>query len=109
MWIEKIRRGVLQVSTDHGPRYVNPSLLERVQLVWMFRNFNILNPEVLNQHQRTLVKTLSAERRLLTPRKAGDPERLCIIGMVEPAQAVEHKRPTSATGAAPSFQRVHSA
>lgn len=109
MWIEKIRRGVLQVSTDHGPRYVNPSLLERVQLVWMFRNFNILNPEVLNQHERTLVETLCAERRLLTPRKAGDPERLCIIGMVEPAHAVERKHPLPAAAATASFQRVHSA
>lgn len=107
MWIEKIRRGVLQVSTDHGPRYVNPSLLERVQLVWMFRNFNILNPEILTRHERTLVGTLCAERRLLHSRKAGDPNRLCIIGTVEPPQQAERKRP-SATKAA-SFQRVHSA
>lgn len=107
MWIDKIRRGVLQVSTDHGPRYVNPSLLERVQLVWMFRNFNILNPEVLTQHERGLVKMLCAERRLLSARKVGDPARLCIIGMVEPA-AVEHKRPAAARPAV-SYQKFHSA
>ena len=108
MWIEKIRRGVLQVSTDHGPRYVNPSLLERVQLVWMFRNFNILNPEVLTQHERGLIRVLCAERRLLSARRAGGPERLCIIGMVEPEQAVERKRPAAANPPV-SYSKVHSA
>ncbi len=81
MWIEKIRRGVLQVSTNHGPRYVNPSLLERVQLLWMFRNFNILNPEVLNPHQRSLVDALCDQRR--NGVKAKDPQQLGIIGTVE--------------------------
>lgn len=81
MWIEKIRRGVLQVSTDQGPRYVNPSLMERVRLVWMFRNFNILNPEVLSRPQRSLVETLCEPRR--NGAKAKNPEQLCIIGTVE--------------------------
>jgi len=106
MWIEKIRRGVLQVSTDQGLRYVNPSLLERVQLLWMFRNFNILNPEVLTQHERGLIKMLCAEQRLLSARKVGGPERLCIIGMVEP-QAAERKRPAAEPRV--SYQKVHSA
>ncbi len=111
MWIEKIRRGVLQVSTDQGPRYVNPSLMERVRLVWMFRNFHILNPEVMKQHERSLVGALCAERRLLSARNAGDPGRLCIIGTVEPPQAVESKRPVSraARAASPYAQKVHSA
>ncbi len=110
MWIEKIRRGVLQVSTDHGPRYVNPSLLERVQLLWMFRNFNILNPEVLTRHERSLIGMLCAEQRLLSSRKTGDPDRLCIIGTVEEAQAVERKRPAGLRAkVASSGQQVHSA
>ncbi len=97
MWIEKIRRGVLQVSTDHGSRYVNPSLLERLQLVWMFRNFHILNPEVLTRHERTLIGMLCAEQRLLNSRKAGDPNRLCIIGTVEQIPPLPPKRtPASA-------------
>jgi hypothetical protein len=82
MWIEKIRRGVLQVSTDHGPRYVNPSLMERVQLVWMFRNFHILNPEIMSRHQRSLVDTLCDQGRNGV-KKGVKPEQLCIIGTVE--------------------------
>jgi hypothetical protein len=96
MWIDKIRRGVLQVSTDHGPRYVNPSLVERVQLVWMFRNFNILNPEILNPHQRQLVDTLCDERRNGVKGKQ-DPERLCIIGTVESIPALPPKKAPAGT------------
>ena len=33
MWMEKIRHGVLQISTDAGPRYVSPSFVERIQLL----------------------------------------------------------------------------
>jgi hypothetical protein len=61
----------------------------------------------MNAHERSLVKTLCAERRLLSARKAGGPEKMCIIGMVEPPQAAERKRPSASPAA--SFQRVHSA
>ncbi len=82
MWMEKIRHGVLQVSTEAGERYVNPSLLERIQLVWMFRNFQILPEEVLTRHERALLDELCEERRLGRQRtKESGPA--CIIGTVE--------------------------
>lgn len=65
MWMEKIRHGVLEVSTDQGVRYVHPGFLERVRLVWMFRNFHVLPQEVLTAHQRLLVDALCSERRLM--------------------------------------------
>jgi hypothetical protein len=64
MWMEKIRHGVLEVSTDQGVRYVHPGFLERARLVWMFRNFRVLPQEVLTPHQRRLVEALCSEQHL---------------------------------------------
>jgi len=72
MWMEKIRHGVLEVSTDQGVRYVHPGFLERVRLVWMFRNFHVLPQEVLTAHQRRLVDQICSEQRLARHRKAGN-------------------------------------
>ena len=40
---------VVQVRTPIGPRYIMPSFLQRVYLLWMFRNFPILPHAVLNR------------------------------------------------------------
>jgi hypothetical protein len=79
MMMEKIRHGVLQVSTDRGPRFVEPSLLQRVQLIWMFRNFKLLPQEVLNEHEQALVRHLCDKS--LERRKDVNPD--LIIGTVE--------------------------
>jgi hypothetical protein len=63
MWIQKIRRGVLQVETDAGLRYVEPSFGQRLQLLWTFRNFSILSEDVLNQHERQLMGELCRNLR----------------------------------------------
>jgi hypothetical protein len=63
MWIQKIRRGVLQVETDAGLRYVEPSFGQRLQLLWTFRNFSILSEDVLNQHERQLMGELCQKSR----------------------------------------------
>ena len=34
-----LRWGVLRLVTPLGPRYVRPRFLERVYLIWVFRNF----------------------------------------------------------------------
>jgi len=79
MFMEKIRHGVLQVSTDHGPRFVEPTLLERVRLIWMFRNFKLLPQEVLNQEQQALVRHLCGQQ--LGKRSDVNPD--AVIGIVE--------------------------
>ena len=83
MWMEKIRHGVLQISTDSGPRYVAPSFVERIQLLWMFRNFHILPQEVLSRHERELIEMLCAEERLARGRNGHSQDELCLIGTVE--------------------------
>ena len=87
MWMEKIRHGVLQISTDTGPRYVTPSFAERIQLLWMFRNFHILPQQVLSRHERQLIEMLCSEQRLARGRNGHFNDALCVIGTVErPAQ-----------------------
>jgi hypothetical protein len=54
MLIEKLAAGVVQVQTPIGPRYVMPSFLQRVYLLWMFRHFAILPHAVLNRRQQRL-------------------------------------------------------
>jgi len=82
MWMEKIRHGILEVNTNSGVRYVEPSFGERLQLLWTFRNFHVLSEEVLNQHERQLMGQLCAGARLKRPAQAFHPSP-CIIGTVE--------------------------
>ena len=92
MWMEKIRHGVLQISTDSGPRYVAPSFVERIQLLWMFRNFHILPQQVLSRHERQLIEMLCTEERLGRGRNGHANDELCLIGTVErPAQLPPRK------------------
>jgi hypothetical protein len=84
MWMEKIRRGVLQITTSSGPRYVEPSFSERVQLLWTFRNFNVLSEQVLNRHERQLLSQLCAEERMQRVRSI-EYAPACIIGTFESA------------------------
>jgi hypothetical protein len=88
MLMEKVRHGVLQVSTPHGPRFVDPSLLERVRLLWMFRNFKLLPPEVLNEHERALVHHL-CERKL---QRRSDVNPDLVIGIVEEQDTLPPKK-----------------
>ena len=102
MWMEKMRRGVLQVATDSGLRYVEPSFGERLRLLWTFRNFTVLSEEVLSAHERHLMSQLCAERRMRRINGAAIPG--CIIGTVErPCPAAQKKSPQRAFAAA---QRV---
>jgi|SRR5579864_3341696 len=100
MWMEKMRRGVLQVSTDSGIRYVQPSLSERLQLLWTFRNFNVLSEEVLSEHEKHVLDELCTDDRLFRPRMT-DRVPICVIGTVERSQSVPvRKAPHRAIAAA---------
>jgi hypothetical protein len=113
MLMEKIRHGLLQVSTDHGPRFVEPSLLERVRLIWMFRNFRLLPQEVLSEPQQAMVRGLwnrlerrqdvnpdavigTVEQQLSFPPK----KRALAAAQVRPAQGVAQSVAQSATQSA---------
>ena len=97
MLMEKIRHGVLQVSTDHGPRFVEPSLVERVRLIWMFRNFKLLPQEVLKPQEQALVRHLCHQQ--LGKRNDVNPD--AVIGIVEQQPNLPPKKRPVATA------RVH--
>src|ERR671925_2044218 len=83
MLIEKIRRGVLQVTTDAGTHYVQPSLFEKLQLLWTFRNFRVLPEEVLTKYERHFISQLCEQRRLQKASASDSAETSCIIGTVD--------------------------
>ena len=83
MWIDKLAEGVVRVQTPIGPRYVIPSFLQRVYLVWMFRNFPILPHAVLSGRQQRLVDRLCAEQRFASMAYADGVDEVPVIGTIE--------------------------
>ena len=94
MWMEKLASGVLCILTPLGPRYIKPSLLQRVYLLWIFRNFPILPPQVLSLRQQRLLDSLCNDDRYVSlagPNEFGDAP---LLGTLE-------RRPVIATRTAP--------
>ena|SRR5579872_5734684 len=60
MWMEKLFQGVLRVLTPLGPRYLKPSLTQRLYLLWIFRNFETLPVKVLSLRQQRRVEAMCA-------------------------------------------------
>src|SRR5665811_1326726 len=83
MLIEKLAAGVVQVQTPIGPRYVMPSFLQRVYLLWMFRNFPILPHAVLNGRQQRLIDRMCSEQRFASMAYADGMDEAPVIGTVE--------------------------
>jgi hypothetical protein len=83
MWIEKLSDGVVQVQTPIGPRYLMPSVLQRVYFLWMFRHFPILPHAVLNTGQQRMIDRLCSEQRFVSMAYADGMEDAPVIGTVE--------------------------
>jgi hypothetical protein len=81
MWIEKLARGVLELDTAIGPRYLQPNFLQRLSLMWTFRNFFSLPQQVLRPSEARLVDRLCLENRFI-PLASGAEDRP-IIGCIE--------------------------
>jgi hypothetical protein len=99
MWIDKLADGVVRVQTPIGPRYVVPSFLQRVYLVWMFRNFPILPHAVLNGRQQRMIDRLCAQQRFASMAYADGMDEAPVIGTIErrPVMGAERlpiRRPT---------------
>ena len=62
MLIDKLAAGVVQVQTPIGPRYIMPSFLQRVYLLWVFRNFPILPHAVLSTRQQRMIDRMCSEQ-----------------------------------------------
>ena len=88
MLIEKLAAGVVQVQTPIGPRYVMPSFLQRVYLLWMFRNFPILPHAVLNSRQQRMIDRMCSEQRFASMAYADGMDEAPVIGTVEHRPAV---------------------
>jgi hypothetical protein len=82
MLIEKLAAGVVQVRTPIGPRYVMPSFLQRVYLLWMFRNFPILPHAVLSRRQQRLINRMCSEQSFASTAYA-DGTEAPVIGTIE--------------------------
>lgn len=82
MLIEKLAAGVVEVQTPIGPRYVMPSFLQRLYLVWMFRNFPILPHAVLSRWQQRLIDQMCSEQSFASMAYA-DGMEAPVIGTIE--------------------------
>ena len=78
--LEKLFGGVLRVLTPLGPRYIKPSLAQRIYLLWVFRHFQILPLQVLTSRQRRIIDALCVEPRFVSQLNADGgeaPELAC--------------------------------
>ena len=82
MWFEKLARGVLELDTPIGPRYLQPNFFQRAWLMWTFRNFISLPQQVLLRSERRLVDRLCGENRFVALSAADSSDRP-IIGRIE--------------------------
>lgn len=82
MWIDKLVDGVLELETPIGPRYVQPNFVQRLYLLWTFRNFFSLPQQVLRPGERRLIERLRNENRFVSLSSPGRPAAP-IIGRVE--------------------------
>ena len=80
--LDKIRAGVLQLSTPDGTVCVKPVFKERLLLLWIFRNFKILPEQVLGDREKRFIDRLRGTERELLPGSFGSAEGL-VIGTVD--------------------------
>jgi len=92
MWIEKLTSGVLRVLTPLGPRYIAPTFRQRIHLLWIFRNFEVLPLQVLNARQQRLIDELCVERRFVSLSPMNRLEDAPVLGTVERRPPVEVER-----------------
>ena len=100
MWMEKLFGGVLRVLTPLGPRYIEPSFWQRIYLLWIFRNFQVLPLQVLTRRQQKLIDTLCGQQRFVSLSLPNGWEDVPVLGTVERRPPVEveappARRPTS--------------
>ncbi len=96
MWIEKIFRGVLRVLTPMGPRYIRPPVSQRLYLLWIFRNFQVLPLQVLSLRQQKFIDLLCSEHRFVSPAHSAGLDDAPVLG------TVEWRPKTEATGLPPA-------
>jgi hypothetical protein len=89
MWMQKLSDGVLRVLTPLGPRYIRPTFLQRVYILWIFRHFHVLPLQVLSGRQRALIESLCAQQRFVSLSPTHEFEYAPILGTIERRPPVE--------------------
>src|SRR5271154_2002001 len=96
MWLEKLSLGVLRVLTPLGPRYVNPSLVQRLYLLWIFRNFHTLPVKVLSPGQQKRIDGICAQHGFVSLLELNELAARAILGTLEqrpPLESENSRRP----------------
>ncbi len=83
MSIEKIFFGVLRVLTPMGPRFIRPPLNQRLYLLWIFRNFDVLPMQVLSERQQHFINQLCSEHRFVSSPHMLGLEDAPVLGTIE--------------------------
>ncbi len=74
------RGQLLELRTESGPIYVCPSGWQRIRLLWTFRHFHVLAPQVLSRRDQRLIEKL-CRSALVTPPLPVASDR--VFGVVE--------------------------
>ena len=105
MLIEKLAAGVVRVQTPLGPRYAMPSFLQRIYLLWMFRNFAILPHAVLSRRQQRMIDRMCSEQSFASMAYTDFMDEAPVIGTIErrppiAAETLPPRRPAASTASA---------
>ncbi|MDP9159631.1 MAG: hypothetical protein M3O09_05305 [Acidobacteriota bacterium] len=94
--IEKLNSGLLRVFTPLGPRYLKPSFLQRLYLIWIFRNFESLPAKVLTSRQQRIIASMWSQNRFVASPQSHGVYDAAVIGTLE--QRPDREGLTDATG-----------
>ena len=98
--IEKLSSGVLRVLTPLGPRYVRPSFLQRLYLLWLFRNFPLLSPQVLSRRQQQIIDGFCNQHGFISLNYQNGLVDAPVIGTLERRPPVDVRKPNAQEGTA---------
>jgi hypothetical protein len=99
MWMEKLATGVVRLVTPIGPRFIELSFWQRAYFLWIFRNFDTLPQQVLNERQQRIIDQLCVEKRFVSLPSSW--EDAPVIGTLEriPIIQVEEQHPPTGSAA----------
>jgi len=107
MLMQTLFAGVLRVLTPLGPRYVNPSFVQRIYLLWIFRNFHTLPVRVLSPRQQRWFETICAEHGFVSLPDVHSFEQTPVLGTLEQrpidVASVSPRRPSQSVPGVPPF------
>ena len=82
---DKLNRGVVEILTPIGPRYLQLTFWQRVYFLWIFRHFSNLPQQVLSRASVSRIESLCARQSFVT--FAHGAEEAPVIGTVERYQS----------------------